>query len=197
MVGHSHKIKQTHFALKVLGWHHNSDTIFRQVRRCMGLKCQIFRVRSILWAFVIPELILLFTTQGWSPQQYSIYFASNRVLFDAKKSAGLWKKHYSWITFFLVEKGTLSKVSEELERISRGSDYRWKKWIREISSNLETFLCSQKKRSQRNISWEIFFFEKTVDIHLFKGFDQENLAMAHSLAKAMRRPVPGSLKNLN
>ena len=68
------------------------------------LKCQIFRVRSILWAFVIPELKLLFTTQGWSPQQYSIYFASNRVLFDAKKSSGLFKKHYSWITFFLVEK---------------------------------------------------------------------------------------------
>ena len=158
------------------------------------LKCQIFRVRSILWAFVIPELILLFTTQGWSPQQYSIYFASNRV--NAKKSAGLCKKHYSWITFFLVEK-------RDTEQSFRGA---WEDQPRQRLSLEEmdprnlfksrNIFMQPEKRSQKNISWEIFFFEKTTDIHLFKGFDQENLAMAHSLAKAMRRFVSGSLKNL-
>ena len=57
MAGHSHKSKQTHFALKVLGWHHNSATShnFKIRQEMLGLttlKCQIFRVRSILWAFV-------------------------------------------------------------------------------------------------------------------------------------------------
>ena len=49
------------------GWHHNSDTIFRLVRLCMGLMMSqlcLFRAGSILWAIVVPKLILLFTTVG-------------------------------------------------------------------------------------------------------------------------------------
>ena len=34
----------------------------------------IFRARSILLGFVVPKLILLFTWQDWSAQQYSINF---------------------------------------------------------------------------------------------------------------------------
>ena len=37
----------------------------------------IFKARSILWAFVVPELKLLFTAEDWSAQPYSITFDSN------------------------------------------------------------------------------------------------------------------------
>ena len=36
----------------------------------------IFKSRSILWAFVVPKLILLFTTEGWSDRPYSINLIS-------------------------------------------------------------------------------------------------------------------------
>ena len=76
-VGHSRKRQQTQFALKVPRWHHNSATIFRLVRQCMGLMISwfgIFRARLILLAFVVPKLRLLFTSEGWSAQPYSIKF---------------------------------------------------------------------------------------------------------------------------
>ena len=76
-VGHSWKSQQTQVALKVPRWHHNSAKIFRLVRKCMGLMTswlRTFRVWSVLWAFVIPKLKLLFTREGWSAQPYSIIF---------------------------------------------------------------------------------------------------------------------------
>ena len=56
-------------------WHHNSTTIFRH---CMGLMTSqlcIFWTRPILWAFVVPKLLLICTKVGWSAQPYSINFA--------------------------------------------------------------------------------------------------------------------------
>ena len=78
-VKHSRKSNQIRFAPKGSLWHHNSATFFRLVRQCMGLMssqlCH-FWVRSTLWEFVVPKLILLFTTAGWSVQPYSINFGS-------------------------------------------------------------------------------------------------------------------------
>ena len=76
-VGHSRKSKQRQVALKVPWWHHNSATFFRRVRQCMKLmtsQLRTFRVRSMHWGFVVPNLILLFTTAGRSAQPYSINF---------------------------------------------------------------------------------------------------------------------------
>ena len=61
-------------------WVHNSAKIFRLVRQCMGLMTSclsILRARSILSAFVVPKLILLFTTKGKSAQPYFITFGSS------------------------------------------------------------------------------------------------------------------------
>ena len=61
----------------VLGRQHKSATIFKIARRCMQhmtSQLQIFRARSILWAFVVPKLTYSFTTAGWSAQPYSINF---------------------------------------------------------------------------------------------------------------------------
>ena len=61
-------------------WHHNSSTIFRV---CMGLMTSqlcIFRARSILLAFVVPKLILIFATEGLNAQPYSINIAATVTL---------------------------------------------------------------------------------------------------------------------
>ena len=73
------KSKQMQFAPKVQWWHHSSATIFRLVTQYMWLMTSqlcIFRDRSILKAFVVPKLILLFTAEGWSAQPYYSFFAT-------------------------------------------------------------------------------------------------------------------------
>ena len=71
------KVNKSGSAPKGSWWHHDSATFFRLARQCMGQMtsqlCQ-FRPRSILWGFVVPKLILLFTTEGWSAQPYSTNF---------------------------------------------------------------------------------------------------------------------------
>ena len=72
------KVNKSGCAPKGSWWHHNPANFFRLVRQCMGLMtsqpCH-FRARSILWGFVVPKLIFLFTREGWSAQPYSINFA--------------------------------------------------------------------------------------------------------------------------
>ena len=41
----------------------------------MTSRLRTFRARSILWAFVVPKCILLFTKEGRKAQPYSINFA--------------------------------------------------------------------------------------------------------------------------
>ena len=68
-VWHSRKSKQRQVATKVPWWNHNFATILKLVRQCIGLmKSQLptFRTKSIFWAFVVPKLIVLFTTAGWN-----------------------------------------------------------------------------------------------------------------------------------
>ena len=70
-------------APKVPWWHQNSATIFRLVRQCIGLMTSwlcIFKARSILRAFVVPKLILLFTAEGLSAQRYSNNFECHFTL---------------------------------------------------------------------------------------------------------------------
>ena len=53
----------------------------------MGLmtsKLLLFRATSILCQFMVPKLILLFTTAGWSGQTYSINVGAMAVLQDGK-----------------------------------------------------------------------------------------------------------------
>ena len=73
----SGKVNKSGCAPKGSWWHRNSSTFIRLIRQCMGLLtsqlCQ-FRPRSILWGFVVPKSILLFTTKGWSAQPYTINF---------------------------------------------------------------------------------------------------------------------------
>ena len=40
----------------------------------MTSQLHCFRAKSMLWGFVVPKLILLFTTAGWSAQPFSINF---------------------------------------------------------------------------------------------------------------------------
>ena len=81
-VKHSRKSKLIRFAPKGSWWHHNTATFFRLIRQSMGLMtsqlCR-FRAMSILWAFVVTKLILLFTTVGWSAQPYSTNFYAGSV----------------------------------------------------------------------------------------------------------------------
>ena len=56
------------------------------VRKCMGLMTSqlcTFRARSMLWVFVVPKLILLFTKEGWSAQPYLINFLVSSNLTQA------------------------------------------------------------------------------------------------------------------
>ena len=76
------KSKQTQVAPSVPRWHHDSATLLRHVRQCMGLmtsRLWIFRARLICWSFVVPKLIPLFTADGWSAQPYSINFGLQQV----------------------------------------------------------------------------------------------------------------------
>ena len=76
-VWHSRKSKQRQVATKVPWWNHNFATILKLVRPCTGLmKSQLrtFWAKSIFWAFMVPKLIVLFTTAGWNALPYSTSF---------------------------------------------------------------------------------------------------------------------------
>ena len=55
-----------------------------------------FRARSIIWVLVVPNLILLFTTAGWSAQPYSINFGYSQV-----RLASWLLLLYTWWSFLL------------------------------------------------------------------------------------------------
>ena len=76
------------------GCHHNSATILKVDRECMGLMTSQLPLldpgQPILRAFVVPKWILSFTAIGWSVQPYSINFG-----FDQNKKVGQYSKNLS------------------------------------------------------------------------------------------------------
>ena len=71
-------------------WHHNSATIFRTVRQCMGLMMSQLRIfepgqfSERLWS---PKLILLLTDEGWSAQPYFFTLVEGKVKKLAKQKS--------------------------------------------------------------------------------------------------------------
>ena len=91
-------------------WYHKSATIFRLLRQCMGLMTSqlcIFRARSILLAFVVPKLILIFAAEGWLTQPYSILTLQPRSLYKVKVKTAI---------------QAISKTRHDHERKGRKSD---------------------------------------------------------------------------
>ena len=107
MFRHFGKSKQMQVALKVPWWCHNSATNFRLVRQGMGPMTSpfhIFRARSILLAFVVHKLILLFTKAGWSAKPYSINFGQVLIFRD----------HFFFPQIFLLRRGLVQFVTSSL-----------------------------------------------------------------------------------
>ena len=172
-VGHSWKNKQTQVALKVPRWCHNSGSIFRLVRLCIGLMTSqlwSFSARLILFAHVIPKLILLFSKAGWSAKPYSINFWSHsnsrtkRRTMTREKTTLLrwrpkfWPRHWpksSTNSFPRMPRRSGDRdVRSALQGLLHNHIFVWIRFFSQLDSNWgqlgcerECYLCAMRRTS--------------------------------------------------
>ena len=119
--------------------------------RLMTSQVCIFRARSILWAFVVPKLISLFTTSGRSAQPYSANIAVSAILGSGVLNCHL-AKQQPWWGFKKFFTKWIKKRLHSAKRSTFAQFFSLFPWRKNFRLSSFTFFPPKVANSQRFLS---------------------------------------------